>query len=125
MREIKFRWRDNVSDSMYYFDIYELSSNRPDKEIYLWPVEQIMQYTWLKDKNWKEIYEGDIIKTIKCSCWKQNCTSFSDEIFEVRFSDSWFYPFSCSDLSNNDRENNNKIIIGNIYENSELLDSNE
>ncbi len=70
----------------------------------------LMQYTGLKDKNGQEIYEGDFIKT-------EYCTS------EVKFDTGCFWavdvvtagygPLSC--------QNSVCEIIGNIYENPELL----
>ncbi len=54
MRDIKFRkWdKDNkvMSEPFYLGSVLaELSLG-----------EEVMQYTGLKDKNWREIYEGDI-----------------------------------------------------------------
>ena len=57
MREIKFRSWDTINQTMLYpgFNPVELKA---------WPTvgHVLMQYTGLKDKNGKEIYEGDIIK---------------------------------------------------------------
>lgn len=69
-REIKFRIYE--SPNMYYLSNPEIMDNGlwfsiekssdPDNHINGWNEQKIMQFTGLKDKNGKEIYEGDHIK---------------------------------------------------------------
>ena len=72
-----------------------------------------MQYTSLKDKHGEEIYEGDIVR----STADFGTAQYDDnrEIIEpVEFKNGCFYPI-CMEPEENFE------IIGNIYENPELL----
>jgi uncharacterized phage protein (TIGR01671 family) len=77
-----------------------------------WTTAEIMQYTGLKDKNGKEIYEGDILKS-----------NYSLPLVVV-FSDGKFC-FYNSHSSGSDVLSQMRVeklgIIGNIFENPELL----
>ena len=71
----------------------------------------IMQYTGLKDKNWVGIYEGDILKWSWGFLWE---VVYDNDFLQFRF--------------NNDREIDyywldNLEIIGNKYENPELINN--
>ncbi|MFM1525252.1 MULTISPECIES: YopX family protein [Helcococcus] len=83
---------------------------------------RLMQSTGLKDKNGKEIFEGDI-------CYWKDPEPFNDEviedIFEVTWSDEFLRWAAVNEGGINslyeftdDRE---LKIIGNIYENKELI----
>ena len=72
----------------------------------------IMQFTGLLDKNGKEIYEGDVVEFIDCDGRCSNCV--------VEFKDGGFYPFAPDYVPWSIVE-----VIGNIYENPELLEMKE
>ena len=132
MREIKFRAFfkglnevesfsfENISSKMCYNndEIEEIVrcgyhigplGNFEDKEF--WKHFSLMQSTGLKDKNGKEIYEGDIIS--------------GGQNYEV-FWDNGLAGFLARSSHTQGRELNDSFeIIGNIYENPELLKEGE
>lgn len=84
-------------------------------------------FTWLFDKNWKEIYEGDIVETNNY-CGKthfliqhetQYCGSFSS--FNARHIRSFWKGDEISPSSVHCWVNEECEVIWNIYENPELL----
>ncbi|SRR5258708_1037919 len=89
----------------------------------------LIQYTGLKDKNGKEIYEGDIVevkdygfayKYIGVVNWDKDSFSYKVGIYKD-------YSTMSAGLRDIPRtlENHSFEIIGNIYENPELLEGGE
>lgn len=87
-----------------------------------WRFEQVvlLQYTGLKDRSGKEVYEGDIVKfqSGHVGTVEKILESFKFRVGRITYyicmHDSPFHPLS-----------NPFEIIGNIYENPELLEASE
>ena len=76
---------------------------------------ELLQYTGVKDKNGKEIYEGDIII----------CKYGPQIAMEVKWVDEGFRTLGKYDGDNYvGFVKNNAEVIGNIYENKNLLEEN-
>ena len=70
-----------------------------------------MQYTGLKDKNGKEIYEGDLLKQKIIVKWNEKFASW------CLYREGWMFTHWFGESCNPEECE----IIGNIYENPELL----
>lgn len=124
MRDIKFRAWDSENKRM--LDVTQVTwsvQNKGRMEVY--SVGKInnptlLQYTGLHDKNGKEIYEGDIVKhssmdTVFFVEWDSTLTGF--ELFYWQKGVKRKSVYVISYQLNGERFE----VIGNIYENPELL----
>lgn len=130
MREIKFRAWDAELKKMLPVNKLHLNIQKVESLDDSWDWYKrdrpIMQYTGLKDKNGKEIYEGDRLKIV----------TYFDETHEVvvREEDGAFIidtPYTeehdCTVLGwhINNFGGHTVEVIGNIYENPELIETTE
>ena len=130
MKGLKFRVWDKEREC--YLDETELAGITPDGKYILYIEEEeiskleiegnyvVEQYTGLKDKNCKEIYEGDILGGI----WEGGFISWCDKCKQLQYhiidgcmacyGDARWY-----ELADDDGE---LEIIGNIHEDADLLE---
>lgn len=125
MREIKFRaWEKGKGMSPVAIDLMGIVVQGQLSEKEKLDVKELlrevfwMQYTGLKDKNGKEIYEGDIVKL----------KGWQPTNYEVVFNRGGFC-LKWGDDSNfyNDikyAEDERGEVIGNIYQNKDLIKNN-
>lgn len=125
-REIKFRAWNRQLDVMVNeaIDIGKLGVHAPTmqhKDVKArGDVYELMQYTGLKDKNGTEIYEGDILLdpldeyiSGKVTWWDNNARFFLSNLNDDYMGDD--------DNADEPMEWVKYEVIGNIYENPELL----
>ena len=134
MREIKFRaWAKGSKIMLINVGIHPFITELHDG--YEWQQEGgftigtkmenyvLMQFTGLHDKNGKEIWEGDIVE-YTFSLDRDERSNETKERAIVQFQDGEFKPrpyrFECEDYWYS-YELNDFSVIGNIYENPELL----
>lgn len=135
MREIKFRAWDKINKDMFNVE----SINFQERRVYKDTVSyrnfkdiDLMQYTGLKDRNNKEIYEGDIIKFKDCNIdgtkefynigviereGKRDELAISQLIFEKSYFTENYIDFINETFELSE-------VIGNIYESQELMEDN-
>ena len=83
-------------------------------------VVELMQYTGLKDKNGKEIYEGDIIFDCDVIKWCDKC--IGEQVFWGDVCHNCDGDYSLGEIvSEIDLTKITEEVIGNIYENPELF----
>ena len=127
MREIKFRAWDKENEKMMKVSSLHLENKeisvKENGTFHLFRMQDLMQYTGLKDKNGKEIYEGDIvlIKLDETSTWYKTVVGFKKGAFIASLIDGEDYIY----IFNRGFDNNDFEVIGNIYENKKLLEENE
>ena len=129
-REIKFRAWDGSQMlticrlGLRGFSHETWSSSPVSNKIHSNDSLELMQFTGLKDKNGKEIYEGDVLSLdypIKDAFGDDNSSIRIKVFIEFQGGSFWFSGEGYTDCNWHFYNEIDREIIGNIYENPELL----
>jgi uncharacterized phage protein (TIGR01671 family) len=128
MREVKFRaWEKFLKEIIPVYNIDFVNGMINTESAWrLFHEFELMQYTGLNDKNGKEIYEGDIVEFNDFDSLRtgghtedniiRNTVCFSCGAWIVK-TENGFYDLYTAIVNDEELE-----VIGNIYENPELLE---
>jgi len=105
MREHKFRQYDKEKRKFHYWGFTPDGFISPRHDI-----KESQEFTGLKDKNGKEIYEGDIVKE----------EGFDGKVVRIK-EIKWVSNMNIGAGFNHRDDGKYLKVIGNIYENPELL----
>ena len=121
MREIKFRAWDKENEKMMKVSSLHLENKeisvKENGTFRLFRMQDLMQFTGIKDKNGKEIYENDLIS---CNKYKNIVVFFENGCFKVKYLRNSTTTITCT--LNSFLEKYKCKISGNIYEHPELLE---
>lgn len=109
MREIKLRAWDEIDEEWKYSGYPNMPMWQFWENVELGDYKNVCEFTGLHDKNGKEIYEGDILKYDG----EERVVVYEAPSFELQLKDSRAFAW--------DNWSEFGEIIGNIYENPELL----
>ncbi|EFL6835091.1 hypothetical protein HIX75_001545 [Listeria monocytogenes] len=133
MREIEFRaWDKEVKEMDYNPSVIEIWQNKPINEQFRLESEEKliwMQYTGLKDKNGKKIFEGDIVAFSEDDfhVFNSQVEYFLEDgypAFDIKVPSTYY--FDSNVFSEVSMSGLYEIeVIGNIHENPEILGGTE
>lgn|SRR5574343_100848 len=113
-RQIKFRDFDLDTNTVRYFDLDKYDRNEHDC------YGNITEFTGLKDKNGKDIYEGDLITIIYPYSGK-TAKGVAVIVFSNNYVGGWVATVDYKITLNIGTRLNYIEVVGNVYENADLV----